>query len=105
MMAKRFFFVSAGVLCLMASALIGFLIGGQAVKAQAPEPITGYRIGTGGTLPHFVMLSNGDLYQRNTSGMSFTNPAPTFVGNYWGDTVPTAESTWGTIKDQYKGKD
>ena len=43
-MAKRFMYISIGVLCLMVSALIGFHIGSQSAIAQAPEPITGYRI-------------------------------------------------------------
>ena len=104
-MAKRFFFVSAGVLCLMLAAAIGFHMGSATAKAQnsptMSPTIAGFAIdGTKGNF--FVIGPDGTVYQNSAS---LSEPA-WVKGHYWnGSTVPTNESTWGATKQEFKPKD
>ena len=99
------------VLYIIIGVLIGVVImqwqqGPAPAQAQAPEPITGYRVVLKGPSQddyvHFVMLSNGDVYGRFSSALTPFNHDLVFLGNYWGGPpVQTNQSTWGAIKGQY----
>jgi hypothetical protein len=111
-MAKRFMFVSIGVLCLMVSALIGFHLGGQSAQAQAYEPIAAYRtVATGPSqndVQHFVIWANGDVFRNRTyhgAGPVIFNDPANYVGNFYtgNSGVPVAPETWGNIKGKYDG--
>jgi len=100
---RKFFYLSAGLMCLAITFAIAFHLGSRSVNAQAPEPITGYRVGfASGLFHHYVMLSTGDVYLKQGVGQFGQTGAPVFVGNFWAGTVPTSESTWGSVKDAYK---
>ncbi len=105
---KKAMYLSITMLCLALTLLIGFHLGSHSVQAQAPEPITGYRVlspSQSTLVDHFLMLSNGDVSRQShdkTFGAIFNEP-PTYVGNFWsGVPVPVSESTWGKIKGQFK---
>lgn len=106
---KKLMYLSIAILCLSISALIGFHIGSQAVQAQAPEPISGYRVvlDSGNGDRYFVMLSNGDVYYRHGpySDHSWDADPPEYFGNFWqGRGVPTNQTNWDQIKGEYKAK-
>lgn len=83
---KRFMFLSIGVLCLAIAVLIGFYVGSQQAKAQAPRAeIVGYAIDSSNR--HYVLLANGDVFIRPAAISSMTHFEPlspaTLMGNYW----------------------
>lgn len=101
---KKLMYLSISMLCLAITMLIGFHIGSQSVKAQAPEAISGYRIyQDGGHVRHFVLLSNGDIYRRQHPQGSESLAPLVYLGNFWeGGPVPTSPQSLGGVKEQYK---
>lgn len=93
-MAKKFFFVCAGLMCLV----VAYHLGAQGASAQAGSMVSGFVAKTppeGGYRTDFwVMTPSGDIYY---SGVLDGRPA-TFVGNFWGGATPSTQSTWGGIK-------
>jgi hypothetical protein len=94
------------VLYIIIGVLIGVVVmqwqqGPQTAQAQAPEPISGYRVQkktNNSDTMHFVMLTNGDVYMRESQHDWSTEPLRYF-GNFWGGPpVQTNQSTWGAIK-------
>lgn len=53
-----------------------------------------------GGVQHFVLLSNGDVYMRESQ--YYFSGDPFYIGNYWGNLISTDKSTWGTIKSLIK---
>lgn len=87
MVAKRFFYVCAGILCLA----LAYHFGAQSATAQAGNAIMVAE-------PGYVYMSNGDVYAR--SGY----PAPqswTFAGNIFSGPTPATRETWGGVKAKY----
>lgn len=93
MLAKRFFYVCAGFLCLALS----YHLGARNAGAQAPgNPIVG-------VANDFVVLENGDLYIRdpNWSG----SPAHWIMGgNVFSGPTPAQRETFGALKSRYRGE-
>ena len=85
-MARRFAFVSFGLLCLMLAALIGFHIGSHSARAVVPEA-SGWRVTQfdEDKVYYHVLVSNGDVFVR---GLSLPNgrlddPPAKYAGNFW----------------------
>lgn len=128
-MAKRFFYVCAGLLCLA----LTYHLGARRSSAQAglgieggnlgtwntcavgrtfyyqvgglfvPEPIPGTdRVVATGGAPVRVMLENGDVYvyPGDPSGGSSWQ----FVGNMIGSPISVEPSSWGSVKARYRGE-
>jgi len=105
---KRFMFLSIGVLCLAIAALIGFYIGSESARAQAPGVVVGYgwsgMVATTEDVPVTAMLDNGDVYANVTNSVktyqvgegsrtfrAFKDPA-IYLGNFW-------TGGWGKLKE------
>ena len=93
-MAKRFFYVCAGILMLALS----YHFEAQSASAQAPgNPV----VGTFGTIPA-VVTANGDIYYDTSGGLTaaawqrfgnvFTNVGPT----------PVQPTTFGALKAKFR---
>lgn len=96
-MAKRFFYVCAGLFLLALS----YHFGAHSVSAQAGA--TGFAYSVAG-MEHYVMTPNGDVFMRpqgNIAGPFSSSPA-TYVGNYWDGATPSAARSWGQVKDRYR---
>lgn len=93
MLAKRFFFVSAGVLCLA----LAYHFGATSATAQAPG--NAVVAATANSLAEFAITANGDTYFSNNAGTTWT-----FHGNVFGGSLPTpaAQESWGQVKTRYR---
>jgi len=93
-MAKKFFFICAGLLMLA----LAYHFGATTATAQAPgNPI----VGTFDFLPGAVVLANGDVY-LSASGSPLQGwhwYSNVFAGS---GPVPTPNSTWGQLKARYR---
>ncbi len=100
---KKFFYLSAGLMCLAITLLVGFHIGSRSVQAQAPGIVVG--VAAGNTTSMGLILENGDVWVNQAPGAParFMNPAVP-LGNFWTGAapVPVSEQTWGSVKDAYK---
>jgi hypothetical protein len=94
MIAKRFFYVSAGLLCLA----LAYHLGARSATAQAPgNPVVEIfeRNFTG------VVTANGDVYQ------SLTDLSGPWVwrSNVFGTgPTPAQRESWGSVKSRYRGE-
>jgi len=128
-MAKRFFYVCAGLLCIAlayhagartATAQVGGGIDGAAFGTWntcavgrtfyyqigglfVPEPIPGTDrvIATGGS-PAKVMLENGDVYVY--PGTPAGGGPWEYAGNMIGAPIPVEQSSFGSLKARYRGE-
>jgi len=101
-MARRFFYVCAGLLCLaiafqMGAKSAGATIGGQIVSIAFE----------GGRL--VAVTSDGDVYSRlvsgdPTGGLLFAPVPMSELGNYWTANAPTPAKTssFGAVKARYR---
>ena len=90
MVAKRFFHVCAGILCLA----LAYHLGAQNATAQAPgNPVVAAE-------PNMVYTANGDAYYRSSSSGPVFSWA--FVGNVFGGPTPATQETWGGVKARYR---
>lgn len=90
-MAKRFFYVSMGILALM----IAYHFGATGV-AKASSAII---VGAGGAGFDFIVTDTGDIYCPPGQTTSF----PWILrGNVWGGPTATENATWGSIKQEFK---
>jgi len=92
MFAKRFFFVSAGLLCLALAYHFG--------AASATAQISGNTVAaaSGG----FVVAANGNVY-ADPALISPTNAAQwVLAGNVFSGPTPTSQGTWGELKARYR---
>jgi len=98
-MARKFFYVCAGLLCLAIAYQMG-------VRNASAQGVVGRIVGftdfrTVWPSAPVVMLENGDVWSREWSGNDFTSP-PHFLGNFWGEATPTRQRTFGQVKEQYR---
>jgi hypothetical protein len=107
-MAKRFFFVSLGILCLAAAYHLGVV----SSQAQGGGEIAG----VANLAPHYgfmAVTTGGDVYatygipQCTGSGMVWSdNGQPdciwTLVGNILDGPIPAKDSSFGAIKSHYR---
>ena len=110
---KRFFFATAGLMCLTIAVAIGYSVGQQAHAQGAPISGLSYDGGFGGT---FVITDIGDVYWRKIfetydggeQHPVYRDDDPAYqlfyVGNMFSTPpVPVESSTWGSIKSQLDG--
>jgi hypothetical protein len=90
MLAKRFFFVSAGILCLA----LAYHLGAASARAQAPgNSAVGIAAFQGARV---AIAANGDTYYLGAFGWAFS-------GNiFQGGPVTTQPSTMGQLKARYR---
>ena len=92
-MARRFLFVSLGILALS----LAYQIGASRTEAQASgAPFVALAHDASQGQFFYALASDGDVWRFNNS--SFT---PTFVGNVLSGPVPVEGSTWGEIKSKF----
>ncbi len=97
MLAKRFFFVSLGILALM----IAYHWGAARTEAQpGGEIVQVVTYPYGGTNEVFLILSNGDVWHRRNFAPSEQTHYPwNFGGNVFsGGPTPTKSTSWGEVK-------
>lgn len=94
-MARRFFYIAAGMLMLALSYHFGF----STASAQAPgNPIVGIAA-DGAQLGHYmVVTANGDVYVTNSDALSNWIPR---VNALSGGT-PAVHESWGQAKARYR---
>ena len=95
MLAKRFFYVCAGLLCLA----LAYHLGATSATAQAPgNPVVGVGGGGGDNRQVFVAVTaNGDAFLYSPGNTNW-QPAP----NVFGAPAPGQQSTWGALKMRYR---
>jgi hypothetical protein len=91
-MAKRFFYVSAGLLCLA----LAYHFGATSATAQAPgNPVVAMTTGY-----NAVITSNGDVY-RLVGGPTI-GPWVRDGNVFTGASTPVQQSTFGAVKARYR---
>lgn len=94
-MAKRFFYVCAGILLLA----LAYHLGAQSATAQAGAQVPGFAVNGGYC---YVLTPSGDGYARQQDGLSFAGPL-IHMGNFWsGGPTPATQETWGGVKARYR---
>jgi hypothetical protein len=97
-MAKKFFYVCAG-LFLLAGA---YAMGARSAGAQSGDGVAGvFSDGCNGMI---VLTSNGDVFVRPNQLCSapFNGP-PVYAGNFWsGGPTPTGTQSLGQVKARYR---
>ena len=93
-MAKRFFYVCAGLLCLA----LAYHFGATSATAQAPgNPVVGITNGYNGGLQ--VVTANGDVYE----GVLGSGPVWRLWSNvFTGAPTPVQPATLGSVKVRYR---
>jgi hypothetical protein len=96
-MAKRFFYVCAGLLCL---ALV-YHLGARTATAQAPGNADVAMTQNGGD--HTVVTENGDVYTATSGALDapWVPRANVFSG---GPTPTTTQESFGSLKARYRGE-
>ena len=102
-MAKRFFYVSMGILTLALSFHLGTL---QVVQAQGMGTISvGGAFATGNDSAErsgFIVTDTGDLWISN-GDMQNTGSIPwLYRGNIFSGATATEKTSWGGIKSQFR---
>ena len=97
MVAKRFFYVCAGLLCLA----LAYHSGARNAAAQGPgNTAVGISVASnGGGFVWAGITANGDTYISDNSGYSWTREGNLFSGS--GPTSGT-QKTWGQVKLKYR---
>ena len=97
-MARKFFFVCAGLLCLA----LAYHLGAKSVAAQANSQVAGVVADACHGL--IVVTPNGDVFARpnQVCAEPFNGP-PVYAGNFWSGAGPTPAKpeTWGRVKARY----
>ena len=95
-MAKKFFYVTAGMLMLA----LTYHLGARSATAQAGGSVVGvaaYFYQPGGAGEYVVATSSGDVYRKQTGGQW------QYQGNALGaGPTITEQQTWGQVKDKYR---
>ena len=96
-MARKFFYVCAGMLMLALS----YHFGASTATAQQGTSVVGaFSLGNGG--PIVVLTPNGDVFYRHINGGLESN-ALVSLGNFWGGgPTPALHETWGQVKARYR---
>ena len=96
-MARKFFYVCAGMLMLALS----FHLGANTAAAQLGNGASGVMfMGNGGVT---VMTTSGDTYWREVDGnRKYFGPLAN-LGNFWsGAPTPALHESWGQVKARYR---
>jgi len=99
-MARKFFYVCAGMLMLA----LAYHFGASSVSAQVEPTIVGaFADNCNGMI---VVTANGNVFVRPNQVCANTfNGAPVFAGNFWaGSPTPSARESWGQLKSRYAPK-
>jgi hypothetical protein len=102
MMAKRLFYICAGILCLM----VAYHLGARNAGAQAGNMVTGFAAQPGVAFEQgggfYVLTSNGDVYARYMAPGGGSH-ALSYFGNFWSGLGPTAaqQESFGSLKAKY----
>src|SRR5262249_25723708 len=94
MVAKRFFYICAGLLCLA----LAYHAGANNAGAQvvAGNPVVAY--GTGlGCCNVVAVTANGDVYGAASPDAQWQHITNIFTGP-----TPAATDSWGSVKDRYR---
>jgi len=101
MLAKQFFCVCAGILCLA----LAYHLGAVSATAQAGSTVSGFAVqyATIQSSAYFaVMTPNGDIYGRGLS-VEGADGILEYFGNFWsGAPTPATQETWGGVKARYR---
>lgn len=109
MHAKRFFYLSAGILLLV----VAYQLGASSVGAQSGGSFTGISV-DGNSCNTVAITSTGDVCARNTVPSSAGNGtwavlcSSTFdrgwqyMGNVLDGPIATEPTTWGKVKDGFR---
>ena len=96
-MAKRFFYVCAGLLMLAMT----YHLGARSAGAQAGGQVVGVAgiyAANSVSVQYVVATSGGDVYRRYEGGGTWT-----YMGNALGaGPTPATETTWGKVKADYR---
>ena len=96
MVAKRFFYVCAGVFLLA----LTYHLGAQNATAQAPgNPVVGVAATTFVNCGFMAVTSSGDTYFTDNCGQSWN-----LVSNVFGGPTPAARESFGALKSRYRGE-
>ena len=103
-MARKFFYVCAGLLCLA----IAFQLGVRSAGAQAGATVSGVTFGSGpigGPYSNdvWVFTGNGDVYARTMRSSSGPDQLY-YYGNFWSGAGPVnvEKHTLGELKAKYR---
>jgi hypothetical protein len=97
-MAKRFFYVCAGIFLLA----LTYHLGARSVGAQSGSPVSAMSAFEGSSgLRVVVMTPNGDCFMRTNYPFQNT-PPPVYFGNYWDVATSGRPESWGQMKDRYR---
>jgi len=92
MLAKRFFFVSAGILCLA----LAYHFGATSATAQSTgNPVVGMIGGASAAI-----TANGDVYELDGSGNFSGNWHR--ASNIFGAATGATQRSWGQVKARYR---
>ena len=95
-MAKRFFYICAGLLCLA----ISYHLGAKSAGAQAGSSVTGFAVNSANT--YFAITPNGDVFASDNATLASGGPAR-LQGNFWGAMpTPTQQQSFGQVKARYR---
>jgi hypothetical protein len=92
MLAKRFFYVSAGILCLA----LAYHLGATSAGAQAAG--NSVVAAAGG----FVVAANGNVYADPALLQPSNASQWVLAGNVFGVPVSAKQETWGQLKARYR---
>ena len=96
-MAKRFFYVCAGLFLLALS----YHLGANSATAQAPGNSV---VGVESAMTTYVnvVTANGDVYRVDAGQGGGGALNSTYRGNIFGVPVQAQPETWGAVKDKYR---
>lgn len=94
MVAKRFMFVSAGLLCLA----IAYHLGATSASAQPSGYAIGFAVDGDGV---YAFLDSGDVYYRPVSSKHLIS-TPTLMGNFWDGATPAPSASFGQVKARWR---
>jgi len=98
MFAKRFFYVSAGLLCL---ALAYHLGASNATAQQGGQIVAAVPLGGAGA-GLVVLTTNGDTFYRLWGNNYTLGSALVPMGNFWSGATPVQRESWGAVKQRYR---
>jgi hypothetical protein len=98
-MARKFFYVCAGLFLLALS----YHLGAQSAGAQSGSSVSGvFADGCNGMI---VMTPNGDIFVRpgQLCSQTFSGP-PVYAGNFWAGSGPTPiqRESFGSLKTRHR---
>jgi hypothetical protein len=97
-MAKKFFYVCAGILCLM----VAYHLGGRTAQAQVGSAPSGFSVTTNHTI--YALTPNGEVFMRRTDGNGNFTGTRVSMGNIWAFApTPTEATSFGELKARYRG--